>query len=117
MDDADWKRPQTSGRLGPPRRHPPTAVGVLTPPPPPRPSRGAVYRSSLRVRLAQGFVGVLAVAVGSGVSAVGTGLAATVVGAAIALAGAPLLFASVRARRRLSLRRGAPRAIDGRRAA
>ncbi len=33
--------PQPDGRLGPPDRHPPTAVGVATPPPPrpPRPAR------------------------------------------------------------------------------
>ncbi len=33
--------PQTSGALGPPDRHPPTAVGVATPPPPPNRGRTA----------------------------------------------------------------------------
>lgn len=88
--------PDPSGRLDPPRRNPPTAVGVLTPPPPPRRTPSGVYRSSLRARLAQGFVGVVAVGVGSGIVAAASGVIGVAAGVAVALTGAPLLFASAR---------------------
>ena len=96
--------PEPSGRLSPPRRNPPTAVGLLTPPPPPRRPSSGNYRSTLRARLAQGFVGVLAVGVGSGVTAVASGVLGVLVGAVIAFAGAPLLFASARSERQRVLR-------------
>ncbi len=44
--------PQNAGALGPPDRHPPTAVGVATPPPPPnrgRPARPPKMGPVLRV--------------------------------------------------------------------
>lgn len=44
MDDRFHPIPQTSGALGPPDRHPPTAVGVATPPPPP--NRGRIVRAT-----------------------------------------------------------------------
>lgn len=96
--------PDPSGRLDPPRRNPPTAVGVLTPPPPPRRTPSGVYRSSLRTRLAQGFVGLLALGVGSGVVAAASGMLGVATGVAVALTGAPLLFASVRSDRERVLR-------------
>ena len=104
MDDEYTPSPESWGRLDPPRRNPPTAVGLLTPPPPHRRRSAGTYRSSLRVRLAQGFVGVLAVGVGSGVTAVASGVLGVLLGAAVALAGAPLLFASARSDRQRVLR-------------
>src|SRR4051812_49147080 len=50
MADSFEPQPEEEGRLGPPRRWPPTAVGVSTPPPPPGPrprrrrSAAAVFR-------------------------------------------------------------------------
>lgn len=46
MADRFPPTPQSAGALGPPDRHPPTAVGVATPPPPPPPNRGRAARSA-----------------------------------------------------------------------
>jgi hypothetical protein len=67
--------------------------------------------------MAQGFVGVLAVGVGSGVTAVASGVLGVLLGAAVALAGAPLLFASARSDRRRVLKLSSHTSSKHRRAA
>lgn len=96
MDDD--RQPQTEpwGSLEPPRRRPPTALGVMTPPPPPPPDRPVRYRSRLRQRLAQGFVGAAAVTIGATLAAVTAGAPGFAVGAALALGGARLVGIAVR---------------------
>lgn len=57
MADRFQPTPQSAGALGPPDRHPPTAVGVATPPPPPnrgrvsRPAPAGALRGALRAGL------------------------------------------------------------------
>jgi hypothetical protein len=65
----EWTpKPQESGSLDPPRRRPPTAVGIATPPPP-RHRGGEHYArpSRLRARALVGFLGTFGggVAIGS----------------------------------------------------
>lgn len=108
--------PEPWGGLEPPDRRPPTAIGVMTPPPPRRPSEP--YRASdLRRRLALGFVGVTVIATGVGVAAVAVGPLGFAIGSAFALLGSPLLHAAVRVPRRSTpvVRLGGRR--DGRKAA
>ena|SRR5690349_13785051 len=64
----DWTpKPEESGSLGPPRRYPPTAVGVATPPPPRgRGSRRFTQESRLR-HLTLATLGFLTVS-GSGLT-------------------------------------------------
>lgn len=61
----EWiPRPQESGWLEPPRRNPPTAVGVATPPPPGRP-RDSRYRETRMQRVGRAFAqGAVSVALG-----------------------------------------------------
>ena len=64
MDEFQAPDPFAAGSLQPPDRHPPTAVGVATPPPPPEPrSRPAPGASWLR-RLRRGLTSVLDLADG-----------------------------------------------------
>src|SRR5690348_16422193 len=64
---SDWKPdPQEKGWLEPPRRNPPTAVGVATPPPPHR--RRSHYRESGLKRAARA-IGVASVGLTAGVAA------------------------------------------------
>lgn len=58
MDDEFRPEPEERGQFGPPRRRPPTAVGVATPPPPrpPQPARYASFPSTLR-RLSLALLG------------------------------------------------------------
>jgi hypothetical protein len=65
-DDSSWApMPQTSGDLGKPPRLPPTAVGLLTPPPPAREPRAKRYFTLSRTRIvATVMLGGLFVAAG-----------------------------------------------------
>lgn len=79
--DDEWRpQPLADGRLDPPRRDPPTAVGTATPPPPSRPYRPTRYGRGLTrlERIARICFG--------GVLAVGGGLAV-----AITPVGAPMV--------------------------
>ena len=97
MDESRVPDPLPRGALEPPRRRPPTAVGVLTPPPPHRRRRdSAPYRSRLRQRLAQAFVGVTAVSLGAVVTSAAVGVLGVILGSALALGGAPLLVLALR---------------------
>ena len=64
---SEWTpEPQEFGWLEPPRKLPPTAVGVATPPPPHRPNRVAARRRSRLLRIAS--------AVALGLTTVGAGM-------------------------------------------
>src|ERR1043165_9875624 len=64
----DWTPdPQPFGSLEPPRKHPPTAVGVATPPPPGRPYRRTSRRRNRRK--ASVMFAITLVAAGAGVLA------------------------------------------------
>lgn len=64
----DWMpEPQERGSLEPPRRNPPTAVGVATPPPPDGPRRSR-YRETRMQRIGRAFA-LTAVSVGLGLAA------------------------------------------------
>ena len=64
----EWTpQPQESGSLGPPRRLPPTAVGIATPPPPRRRDGGHYSRRSRLRRVARAVTGWL-VTLASGVA-------------------------------------------------
>ena len=64
----EWiPEPQEQGWLEPPRRRPPTAVGIATPPPPRGPRRSR-YRETRMQRIARAFA-QLAFATGAGVAA------------------------------------------------
>ena len=53
MDDTDLPEPESWGSLEPPRRRPPTAIGVLTPPPPRRPDADHTDGGFLLQRIAR----------------------------------------------------------------
>ena len=91
-------KPQTEGRLDPPRRDPPTAVGTAKPKPPSEPHRPTRYGSGLtRIqRTSRGFLGSLLVV--GGVSAMALGSSAIlVVGAVMSLGGAVVTYRVLRA--------------------
>ena len=98
MTDGWEPIPDPHGDRVPPRRRPPTAVGLLTPPPPPRPSRSAYRESTLRQRLAQGFVGATGAFAGIATTSLAAHPAAVVAGAVLAVAAATLLGRAVRPR-------------------
>lgn len=96
MADEWTPEPEPAGDREPPRRRPPTAVGVLTPPPPHRPRR-SVYRSSrLRQRLAYAFVGASGAFVGIVTASLASHPAAVALGSVLALLGARFLGVSLR---------------------
>jgi len=65
--------PEPSGSLEPPRRRPPTAVGVATPPPPRGPEpRYVDGRATRRRRLASAFVGCVLTATAASLATVGS---------------------------------------------
>lgn len=95
MDEERTPAPLPWGGLEPPDRRPPTAIGVMTPPPPSRPS--VSHRAlNLRRRLALGFVGATAIATGILVAAVTVGPIGFGIGSVVALLGGPFLSAAVR---------------------
>ena len=87
MDESHTPEPEPSSALGPPRRWPPTAIGVATPPPP-RP-RGGLRADRWCWRL-YGPLYVFAagcVAAGAGVVLVLPGMVARAVGSTVGVAG------------------------------
>jgi hypothetical protein len=82
---------QPFGALEPPRRRPPTAVGLMTLPPSEEPEDAVWYPIANRMRLvAQAILGTLFAAVGPALAAVVHALAAAVVGGAFVLVGGSL---------------------------
>lgn len=90
---------QPAGDLVPPGRHPPTAVGALTPPPPHQPGRPPGRAPSPRRRLAGAFLGLSGSVAGIVAATVASHPAALVASAVLVLAGAGLLGMSLRKRR------------------
>ncbi len=96
MTDEWAPTPEPAGDLNPPRRRPPTAVGVLTPPPPHRPRRSAYRQPSLRRRLGQAFLGASTTFAGVAAVSIASHPAVLLAGSLIALMGARLIGISVR---------------------
>ena len=101
MDDTELPEPESWGSLEPPRRRPPTAIGVLTPPPPRRPDADEAYTGFLRQRLAQGFVGTTIAALGTAIAASTGGAVGFSLGAMLALGGARIIGLAFRRRPRI----------------
>jgi hypothetical protein len=100
--DPDAERPpqtQPEGRLDPPRRDPPTAVGTAKPKPPSEPYRPTRYGSGVtRIqRTARGFLGSVLVAGGGAAIALGSAAAIVVVGAVLSLGGVVVTYRALRA--------------------
>jgi hypothetical protein len=74
-DDDHDPIPLESGQLGPPRRKPPTAVGVATPRGPRHSSRPSRYRTPALRLVSIAILGVLIFALGITISIVATGAA------------------------------------------
>ena len=107
-------QPLPEGRLVPPRRDPPTAVGTAKPKPPSEPYKPTRYGTGVtRVqRTARGFLGSVLVAGGGAAIALGSASAIVIVGAAVVglsgaiityrALGAPSVFRATDATRRRS---------------
>ena len=72
MADTWPPKPDPFGALEPPRRNPPTAVGLATPPPPAGQPRYHDRRVSRRRRLASAFVGTVLAATATSVATLGS---------------------------------------------
>lgn len=96
MSDSWEPIPDPHGDREPPRRRPPTAVGVLTPPPPRRPSRSVYRGSTLRQRLAQGFVGASGAFAGIVTTSLASHPLSVLAGAILAVAAARLIGLAIR---------------------
>lgn len=98
MHDDEWSpQPEPGGALEPPRRNPPTAVGVATPPPPrPRPSY-ADRPGRRRRRLAAGFVGSLLAVSAVGLATMGS-LWPALLSTGLGSVGGVLLYRALRPR-------------------
>ena len=72
MADAWPPKPDPFGALEPPRRNPPTAVGLATPPPPAGQPRYHDRRISRRRRLASAFVGTVLTASATTIATLGS---------------------------------------------
>ena len=72
MADAWPPKPDPFGALEPPRRNPPTAVGLATPPPPAGQPRYYDRRVSRRRRLASAFAGTVLAASATSVATLGS---------------------------------------------
>ena len=95
MADEWHPKPDPFGALEPPRRNPPTAVGLATPPPPAGQPRYYDRRVSRRRRLASAFVGTVLAASATTVATLGSlwwALLSTGLGAL----GGALLYRAVR---------------------
>ena len=92
-------KPLTQGRLDPPRRDPPTAIGTAKPKPPSEPYHPTRYGSGLtRIqRTSRGFLGSLLVVGGGAAMALGSAGAIIVVGAVMSLGGAVVTYRVLRA--------------------
>jgi hypothetical protein len=98
-DEERGPPPLPDGRLDPPRRNPPTAVGTATPKPPPHPYRPTRYgRGVTRLeRTARGFLGSLLVAAGGVTVTLAPVVTAAVAGAVITVTGALVAYRAFRA--------------------
>jgi hypothetical protein len=104
MADAWPPKPDPFGALEPPRRNPPTAIGLATPPPPAGQPRYYDRRVSRRRRLASAFVGTVLAASATTVATLGSvwwALLSTGLGAL----GGVLLYRAAQPVRRVSLER------------
>lgn len=122
FDDDRHPAPEISGAMGPPPRVPPTAVGVLTPPPPPRHSRPDIHARASRTRIvAVAMLGALLVTLGPVVAATADGAMAAVLGSSSVLAGGSVWWRLVRSLRGArvvgGVRHGTDRRLGRRRAA
>ena len=99
QNDERPPKPLPEGRLEPPRRDPPTAVGTATPRQPSQPYRPTRYgRGVTRVeRTARGFLGTLLVAGGGAAMALGPASVMLVVGALMSVGGAVVTYRVLRA--------------------
>ena len=94
MADEWIPKPDPFGGLEPPRRNPPTAIGLATPPPPNAP-RYQDRRAMRRRRMASAFAGGVLVASATTLATVGTVWSALVSAGLGALGGA-LLYRAIR---------------------
>ena len=101
MKFEDWTPPtDPKGSLEPPKRRPPTAVGVMTPPPPRRPSRPARLRGMSGTRaVALGFLSVLCLVAGPVIAATGDGVLIALAGTGSALFGGRIAWRLAHVRR------------------
>lgn len=97
-DDERPPQPLAEGRLDPPRRDPPTAVGTAKPKPPSQPYRPTRYGRGLTrmERASRGFLGSLLVAGGGAAMALSSASVMLVVGAALSLSGAVVTYRVLR---------------------
>jgi hypothetical protein len=95
---SDWTPdPQEKGWLEPPRRNPPTAVGVATPPPPHR--RRSHYHES-RLKRAARACGMATIALSAGLTAGALAPLAVSIGIGAGLTGLGVVARVMRSRRR-----------------
>lgn len=99
MTDAWHPEPDPFGALEPPRRKPPTAVGVATPPPPGRSPRYYDRHVSRRRRLAEAFAGTVLAASATTLASLGNFWLAVMSTGLGALSGIVLYRATQRVRR------------------
>lgn len=96
--------PLTAGDLGKPPRWPPTAVGLLTPPPPSREPRAKGYVTVSRTRMvAIALLGGLFVAGGPAAAALSESIAGLIVGSSSVLVGGSLWFRLARTLRNMQV--------------
>ena len=95
MSDSWLPEPDPFGSLEPPRRNPPTAVGVATPPPPDRRPGYFDRRVMRRRRLASAFVGTVLTASATALATAGS-LWAMIAGAGLGGMGGMFLYRSIR---------------------
>jgi hypothetical protein len=101
MDDSWLPEPDPSGALEPPRRNPPTAVGIATPPPPARRPRYHDRAVARRRRMASAFVGTVLTSSAVSLATVGTVWWA-LLSAGLGAIGGVLLYRAARPSRRIS---------------
>jgi hypothetical protein len=96
--------PLTAGDLGKPPRWPPTAIGLLTPPPPSREPRAKGYFTISRTRMvAVALLGGLFVAGGPAAVALSESIAGLIVGSSSVLIGGSLWYRLARALRNMQV--------------
>ena len=104
MADAWPPHPDPFGSLEPPRRNPPTAVGLATPPPPAGQPRYYDRRVSRRLRLASAFAGTVLAASATTVATLGSVWWA-LLSTGLGVLGGVLLYRAARPVRRVTLER------------
>lgn len=115
-EEASWMpKAETAGSMGKPPRLPPTAVGLLTPPPPPgRDPRTSRYSLRSRTRLiAVAMLGVLFVVAGPVVALVIPSAVGAIVGGGSVLVGGSVWWRLARGNARSMLALGSARRHRG----